>query len=142
MPKLKIKKFIYKGVDTGIHDICTLEFQYFSNEETYDIFEHEYIKRYDHHIYNKIGEKNCRESLKEVLYNKNNCGYMNSMAKIITLTDNLQLNDHIIFDFSGYGDCTGWTMSMCASIYLRQNNTKLKPIIDDYQLLMEKFNSL
>lgn len=142
MPELIIQKFIYNTKE--IIDICTLKIQYYSPEQTYDLFEHEYVKRYDTHWYHKIGEKNCRESFLEIMYNKNSStGFLHKMAEIITIHERLENYDHIICTFSGYGDCTGFTFIIDCDRFIKNKNINNSyKIVDDYDLLMEKFNSL
>lgn len=105
-PTLKFQTFIYEGENSGLHDLCTLQLQYFTPEQTYDLFEHEYVKRYDTHFYRKIGEKNCREDTHKVLFSteKDNMGYIFSMAKSIAENGNYKPNDHLVVTFSGYGE--------------------------------------
>lgn len=142
-PTLKFQTFIFEGENSGLHDLCTLQLQYFTPEQTYDLFEHEYVKRYDTHFYRKIGEKNCREDAHKVLFSteKGNMGYIFSMAKSIAENGNYGPNDHLVVTFSGYGDCTGCTFILDFSAYAKPE-TKVPPVIDDYELLMKKFNAL
>jgi hypothetical protein len=107
------------------------------------LFELEYVKRYNTHWYHKIGEMNCRESAHKVLFSteKGDMGYIFSMAKVIAENGNYDSNDHLVVTFSGYGDCTGGTFILDLSAYIKPKYTA-PVIIDDYELLMKKFNEL
>ncbi|SOK58687.1 hypothetical protein [Yersinia phage fHe-Yen9-04] len=123
---------IFKGATQETVFVCNIKNQYFSPEQTYNIHEHEYIKRYDSHLYRKIGEKNCRESLNETMV-----GYFVSLANILTQTYNLGKLDSVIFNSSGYGDCTGNTFILSTNEFSQKEEDKM--IIDDKDLLFNMY---
>ena len=141
-PILKFQKY-FSETETLV-DICSIQTQYFTPEQTYDLFEHEYVKRYDTHWYHKIGEMNCREHQNKVLFSteKNQQGYIFSMAKVIARTEEHHPHDHLVVSWSGYGDCTGNTFILDLATYSQLQKVQNTPIIDDYDLLMQKYNEI
>lgn len=142
-PTLKFEKYIHKTGTTS--NICTIQLQYFSPEQTYDLFRKEWIRGYDTPLYYKIGEVNCRDDAHKVLFGseKNkNIGFVHSMAKSIANTEEHDENDHIIVTFSGYGDCTGITMILNLAVYKTKVDNSKFAVIDDYDLLQKKYNEL
>ncbi|QXO12655.1 hypothetical protein pEaSNUABM49_00414 [Erwinia phage pEa_SNUABM_49] len=129
---------IFKGATQETIFVCRSQGQYFAPDQTYDIHEHEYIKRYDTHFYHKIGEKNCRESHREIMFGKDGKpGYIFSLAKGLSKSYNLGELDSIIFTFSGYGDCTGETFIVSTLDYAEKE--EFQQIVDDKELLFSKF---
>lgn len=136
-PILKFQKYCSQ-TDTLI-DICEMRLQYFASEQTFDLWEHKPNKRGDH-LYFKIGEMNCREDTNKVLFGVN--GYIFSFVKAYALSQEHHPHDHVIVSFSGYGNFTGASFIMDLAPYMQQSKQKQKPIIDDYDLLMQKYKEI
>lgn len=136
-PILKFQKYDSQTCETI--DVCEIQLQYFAPEQTFDLFNHEYVKRYDVHFYHKRGEMNCREHRNKILFGVN--GYVYSFAKVFAKAGHHE-HDHLIATFSGYGDCTGMTVILDLAQYMALFKQPQKPIIDDYDLLMQKYNEL
>lgn len=136
-PILTFKHYCAK-TDT-LTDICQLRLQYFAPEQTHDLWEHKPNKRGDH-LYFKIGEKNEREDRTKVLFGVN--GYVYSFVKVYARTEEHDSLDHVVASFSGYGDCTEFLVIMDLAQYTKNKNNQHKPIVDDYDLLMQKFKEI
>lgn len=137
-PILKFQK--YCSQTDKLIDVCQIRLQYFAPEQTFDLFEHEYVKRYDVHFYPKCGEMNCRDDRNKVLFGVN--GYIYSFAKVFAKSEKHHPHDHLVASFSGYGDCTGLSFILDLAQYANAGSSAFKPIIDDYDLLMQKYNEI
>ncbi|AFC21853.1 hypothetical protein GAP32_400 [Cronobacter phage vB_CsaM_GAP32] len=137
-PVLKFQK--YCSQTEKLIDVCQLRLQYFEPEQTFDIFDHEYVKRYDVHFYHKRGELNCRYHTNKILFGEH--GYVYSFAKVYAQNVQHHPHDHLIASFSGYGDCTEYAVIMNLAQYSKNTNNQNKPVVDDYELLMKKYNEI
>ncbi len=137
-PILKFQK--YCSQTDKLIDVCQIRLQYFAPEQTFDIFDHEYIKRYDAHFYHKRGELNCRYHTNKILFGEK--GYIYSFAKVYARSEQHHPHDHMIASFSGYGDRTECVVIMDLAQYAYTDSSALNLIIDDYDLLMQKYNEI
>lgn len=144
-PEISIYVFHYNTKELEL--ITKNEVQYFTPDQTYDLWEHKPNKRGDH-LYFKIGESNCRENFMNVHFGDD--GFLNSMANVITLNNERKLtkNDQIVCSFTGFeeNDNTGITVVYDCGKYLTEHERlTLKysfNIVDDMELLIEKYNAL
>ena len=135
-----LKKQKYCSQTNSIIDISEMQLQYFAPDQKFDLFDHEYVKRYDAHFYPKRGEMNCREHANKVLFGVK--GYIYSFAKAYAQNTKHNENDHLIITFSGYDDRTGLKFLLDMAQYSNSNTNASESIIDDYELLMEKYNEI
>lgn len=138
-PFLLVQK--YNAKTSTFEDVCKLQLQYFTEEQTFDLFDHEYIKRYDVHFYHKRSEMNCRKHTNKVLFCEK--GFVYSFAKVYATGANFNENDHLVVKFSGYenGD-DSMTVVLDLLQYLINYKETHTPIIDDYDLLMQKYKEI
>ncbi|EBS4516492.1 hypothetical protein DQT32_03575 [Salmonella enterica subsp. enterica serovar Braenderup] len=132
---------IFDSTTFNAYQLCVLKLQYFSPEQTFDLFEHEYVKRYDVHFYKKIGEKNCRKDRHEIMYGTDGKpGFIFSFAEVIARSGNLNKNDSVIFEFKSTDEQETFIVNVHDVIADKENSST--SIIDDYDLLMQKYNDV
>lgn len=138
-PILLVQK--YNSKTSTFEDVCKFQLQYFTKDQTFDLFDHEYVKRYDVHFYPKRGEMNCREHTNKVLFGEK--GFVYSFAKAYAKGADFNENDHLVVKFSGYENGVG-TMTLILDLaqYKYQSEQQHIPIIDDYDLLMQKYKEI
>jgi hypothetical protein len=138
-PILLVQK--YNSKTSTFEDVCKFQLQYFTEEQTFDLFDHEYIKRYDTHFYHKRGEMNCRTHASKVLFGEK--GFVYSFAKVYAKGSDFNENDHLVVKFSGYENGIGaMTVVLDLLQYLANSKETHTPIIDDYDLLMQKYKEI
>jgi hypothetical protein len=139
MSTLTFKLFSAKTEKTK--DICTLVFQDHSPAQEIDLYDYGFDKRNQWYSFIR-STINAREHVSSILRGSESLGFVHSFAKAYSTNEGIQSNDHIIAEFSGYGYCTGWTYIISLNDYKQVSETKTSTVIDDYDLLMQKFMEL
>lgn len=137
-PILKFQK--YCSQTDKLIDVCQIRLQYFAPDAITDLWDYEVDNKGDWKRAFKRGEINSREHTDKVLFGEK--GYIYSFAKVYARSEQHHPHDHMIASFSGYGDCTGATYVMDLAQYAYTGSSAFKPIIDDYDLLMQKYNEI
>lgn len=137
-PILKFQK--YCSQTDKLIDVCQIQLQYFTPEAITDLWDYEVDHKGDWKRAFKRGEINSRQHTNKVLFGVN--GYIYSFAKVFAKSEKHHPHDHLIASFSGYGDCTGLSFIIDLAHYANTGSSALKPIIDDYDLLMQKYNEI
>lgn len=131
----------YDNKKNEITDVCKIQLQYFEKDAITELWDYEVNDKGEWKRAFKCGEINSREHTNKVLFSEN--GYVYSFAKAYAKSADYNEHDHLIVKFTGYDNGVGAiTVLLDLAQYKYQSEQQHMPIIDDYDLLMQKYNEL
>jgi len=141
-PKLKFEKYCSETGNKVF--IGELVLQDHSPEHEIELFRYEYNKRGER-IVIPNGTINARKHASGILAGTRPIGYIYSFAQAYAKNNQHEVNDHIIASFTGYSDGKGAytaVLNLGSTIAYIEAQKKPKPVVDDKELLMKKFNAI
>src|ERR1051326_8779028 len=123
------------SVTETLKPVSSLQFQDHPLDQDIDLFDYAYDRRGNWYSIPR-GTINARDHVAGILHGTDNKGHIYSFAKVFAENNDIHPNDHLVAEFTGYGDCSGWTYVISLGDYITNSTKKVFSVIDDYDLLM------